>query len=389
MDFELSEQHKMLKELMRDFMEKEIAPFCEQIDKTQKLPDGIWKKLADLDLLCVSIPRDYGGPGLDYLAELICCEEASRICPALAMSCSMGHSVTCADNILRSGTEEQRKKYLPPMCRGEKIGAFALTEPNAGSDAVAVQTTARRDGDSYVINGTKTFITNGSIADVFVLVAKTDVEAGARGISTFIVEKGSPGHLETSEFDKMGFRGATTAELSFQDYRVPAENILGEENKGVRVMMAGLDVERAIGCGLALGISQRALELSLEYAKQRVQFGQPISHFQLIQEKLADMYTMMEAGRLLAYEAITLAQNAEGKGEKADIHKIAAAALLLCGDASEKAAWEAVQIHGGYGYMMEHPVNRLFRDSRLESIGAGTREIRKLIIATELLKVPR
>lgn len=384
MDFELSEQHKMLASMVRDFMEKEIEPIAQQIDREDKFPDWLWKRLAELGVLGTTIPEKYGGGGFDYLAETICGEQVGRICPAIALSCG-AHSNLCCDNLYRNGTEEQREEYLPPLCKGEKIGALALTEPNAGSDAVSIQTTARKDGNYYVLNGTKMFITNGTIADVIIVYAKTAPERGARGITAFIVEKGFQGSFTSSHIDKMGHRGSPTAELSFQDYLVPRQNILGEEDQGIKVMMSGLDTERSIVCGLSLGMARRALELSVKYAKERVQFGQPIGKFQLIQGKLADMYVSVEASRLLAYEAAVLASKSERGGKGTEIHKLAAAAILFCAEAATKAALDAVPIHGGYGYTLDYPVNRLLRDAKLIEIGAGTSEVRRLIIAEALL----
>lgn len=385
MDFELSEEHKMLKELVRDFMTREVEPLAEKIDRDNELPDGIHRKLGELGLLCMAVPTEYEGPGFDHMAQLICTEEISRICPAVAMACCIGHSVVCGDTINNNGTEEQKRKYLPPLCRGEKIGAFALSEPEAGSDATALQTTAKKAGNEYVINGSKCFITNGSVADIFIVFAKTNVEAGARGITAFIAERGYPGSLEATDFNKMGFRGARNSQVFFEDYRVPAENILGGENQGMSVMLSGLDIERIINSGACLGIAERCLELSLKYAKQRVQFGQPIAKFQLVQKMLAETYVMLESSRLLAYKAVNLAQNAGGE-RSSEVHKLAVAAAFATDEAVQKAAWNAVQIHGGYGYMMNHSVNRLFRDSRLMSIGGGTTEIRILTMARELLK---
>ncbi len=385
MDFELSEEYKMLKDSVHDFMTKEIEPIAEQIDREDKFPEWVWKRMGELGWLGITIPEEYGGSGFDYLAQAIVGEEMGRICPALALSAG-AHSNLCCDNLYRNGTEEQRHKYLPPLCRGEKVGALALTEPNAGSDAVGIQTTAKKDSDHYIINGTKMFITNGDIADTLIVYTKTDPQKGARGITAFIVEKGFQGSFTSRHLEKMGYRGSPTAELSFEDYRVPRQNILGEENQGIRVMMSGLDAERAIFCGLGIGIAERALELSLKYAKERVQFRQPISNFQLIQGKLADMYTALEASRLLTYKATTLAQKSERGGKGTEIHKVAAAAILFNAEAATKAALDAVQIHGGYGYMLDYPINRLFRDAKLAEIGAGTSEIRRIVIAEALLE---
>jgi isovaleryl-CoA dehydrogenase (EC 1.3.99.10) len=385
MNFELSEQHKMLAQSIRSFVEKEIEPLAEQIDREDEFPEWIWRRLGELGWLGVTIPEKYGGAGFDYLAQAIVCEEISRSCPALALS-EGAHSNLCCDNLYRNGTEEQRFKYLPPLCTGDKIGALALTEPNAGSDAVGIQLRATKDGGYYVLNGAKTFITNGSIADTLIVYAKTEPEKGARGITAFIVEKDFPGSFTSTHIKKMGYRGSPTAELSFQEYRVPCQNVLGKENQGIRVMMSGLDTERAIFCGLALGIASRALELSVEYAKERVQFGQPIGKFQLIQGKLADMYTALEASSLLTYKATTLAAMSEKGGKGTEIHKVAAAAILFSAETATKAAMDAVQIHGGYGYTLDNQVNRLYRDAKLLEIGAGTSEVRRLVIAEALLQ---
>ncbi len=385
MDFELSEAHKMLAESVYDFMLREIDPIAEQIDREDKLPDWVWKKLGGLGWMGVTVPEKYGGSGMDYLAQCICLEQMSRICPALSLSCH-AHSNLCCDNLYRNGNEAQRQKYLPPLCRGEKLGALALTEPNAGSDAVGIQMRAKRDGKYYVLSGTKTFITNGPVAGAMILYAKTDPEKGAKGITAFIVEPGCQGTFTARHLEKMGERGSPTGELIFDDYRVPEENILGGLNQGVSVMMGGLDMERVAGTGWTLGMGERALELSLKYAKERVQFGQPIGQFQLIQEKLVDMYVGIESAKLLMYKAATMAQSADRGGKGSEINKVAAAALLLAGQVATQAVLHAVQIHGGYSYMLDYPVNRLLRDVKLGEIGAGTTEMRKIIIARELLR---
>jgi len=375
----------MLAESVYDFMLREIDPIAEQIDREDKLPDWVWKKLGGLGWMGVTVPEKYGGSGMDYLAQCICLEQMSRICPALSLSCH-AHSNLCCDNLNRNGNEAQRQKYLPPLCRGEKLGALALTEPNAGSDAVGIQMRAKRDGKYFVLSGTKTFITNGPVAGAMILYAKTDPEKGAKGITAFIVEPGYQGTFTARHLEKMGERGSPTGELIFDDYRVPEENILGGLNQGVSVMMGGLDMERVAGTGWTLGMGERALELSLKYAKERVQFGQPIGQFQLIQEKLVDMYVGIESAKLLMYKAATMAQSADRGGKGSEINKVAAAALLLAGQVATQAVLHAVQIHGGYSYMLDYPVNRLLRDVKLGEIGAGTTEMRKIIIARELLR---
>ena len=384
MDFDLSPEHKMLSDVVYKFMLKEIAPRAEEIDREEKLPEGIWSKLGELGVLGVTIPEEYGGGGFDLLAAVLVLEQMARICPALALSCG-AHAILCTDTLFRHATENQRRKYLPSLCSGQMVGALGLTEPNAGSDAAGISTTAGKNGREYILNGAKMFITNGPIADVLVVYAKTDKEKGAKGISAFIVEKGFPGFSVSRQLEKMGHRGSPTGELVFEDCRVPPENLLGEENRGVAVMMSGLDRERAALSGLALGIARQALDLSLQYARERRQFGQPIGNFQLIQGKLADMYTHLEAARLLAYKAAITADQKERGGKGTTMHKLAAAAILFAGEMATRAALEAVQIHGGYGYMLEFPVNRLYRDVKLYEIGAGTSEIRRLLIARELL----
>ena len=385
MDFELSETHKMLADSVYDFMLKEIEPLAEKIDREDKFPDGIWRRLGDMGWLGVTVPEKYGGTGMDYLAQCICLEQMSRICPAISLSCH-AHSNLCADNLHRNGNEAQRQKYLPKLCTGEMIGALALTEPNAGSDAVGIQMRAKKQGGYYVLNGTKTFITNGPVAGAMILYAKTEPEKGAKGITAFIVEPGFKGTFTARKLEKMGERGSPTGELIFDDYCVPEENVLGEVNQGVKVMMGGLDMERVAGTGWTLGMAERALELSLKYSKERVQFGQRIGEFQLIQEKLVEMYVGIESARLLMYRAATLAAKSERGGKGAEINKMAAAALLLAGQVATNAALHAVQIHGGYSYMLDYPVNRLLRDVKLGEIGAGTTEVRKIIIARELLR---
>jgi isovaleryl-CoA dehydrogenase len=313
---------------------------------------------------------------------VLACEQIARFSGSIALSYA-AHANLCVNNISRNGNDAQRRRYLPPLCSGEAVGALALTEPDAGSDAVGIQSRAVRDGDEYVLNGTKMFITNGPVADTLVLYAKTAPEKKSRGITAFIVEKGMPGFSVARKLDKLGHRGSPTGELVLEDVRVPAANVLGKENQGVEVMMSGLDIERAFLAGESLGLAERALELSIDYAKRRKQFGQPIGHFQLIQGKLADMYTLVEATRWLVYRTAVLAEKASKEGRR--VSKEAAAAIMYAAEVSTKVALDAIQIHGGYGYMMEFPVQRILRDAKLLEIGAGTTEIRKTIIARELL----
>ena len=373
---ELSEEHLMLRDTVRAFTEKEIMPIADKLDREDRFPVELFKKFAKLGILGVITPEKYGGVGSDIMASVIILEELGKGSVAVAGSYEELASVA----IYQHGTETQRQKYLPPFFTGDCIGAFGLTEPGAGSDSVAIQTSALRSGDYYIINGNKIFITNGSIAHVFLIIAKTDKNKGAHGISAFIVEKESKGFSVSRELEKYGVRGSPTCELALEDVKVSAENLLGRENEGVSVMMALLDLDRTCFAAIGLGNAEAAFAASLKYSKEREQFGKPISSFQLIKAKLADMYTNIEAARLLIYDTANMID----AGQKA--RKKAAATLLFTGEMGMKVCLEAVQIHGGYGYMMEFPVNRYFRDAKLFEIGAGTAEIRRLLIARELLE---
>ncbi len=385
MDFELTREQIMIKKSVKEFISKEIAPVAEEIDKTDKFPSGIWRKMGDMDLLGLNTAVEYGGSGYDILTHTLAAEEMSFVCPGLALS-YLAHSNLCMHNLERNANEAQKKKYLPGLCSGELIGCLGLTEPDAGSDAVGITTSAVRDGDSFLLNGSKMFITNGPEADVAIVYTKTDMEKGSHGITAFIVEKDFPGYSVAQKLDKMGNRGSTTGELVFMDCRVPEANILGEIDNGVKVIMNGLDVERIVLSGISLGMGGAALELALDYARNRKQFGQSICNFQLIKAKLADMYTELEAARGLVYRAATLIQNKKGSGGKGtEVHKMAAAAILFSAEAASRAVAESLQIHGGYGYMNEYPINRLYRDAKLYEIGGGTSEVRRLLIADELI----
>lgn len=377
---EISEELNMLKKTISQFVKKEIAPIAEEMDRADEWPEGLWNKLAELGVLGITVPEKYGGAGLGPVEQAIVTEEIAKYSAAIAVSYA-AHSNLCIHNLYHNANEEQRRKYLPGLCTGQLIGALGLTEPGSGSDAVGMSTTARREGDSYILNGSKTFITNGPIADVLIVYAKTDKEKGAHGITAFIVEKDFQGFSVSKRLEKMGNRGSVTGELIFDDCRVPAENVLGEENRGVKVMMSGLDIERVIVSALALGIGEGAFREALKYSQERSQFGKTISNFQLIQAKIADMYTSLEAARLLTYDAA----NEAAKNNKITLK--AAAAILFTAETATKVALEAVQIHGGYGYMLDYPVNRYLRDAKLYEIGAGTSEVRRLIIARELLGV--
>ena len=385
MDFELTREQKMIQKSVKEFMKKEIAPIAEELDRECHLPEGIWQTFGDLGLLGLGIPEEYDGSGMDKFTFTLVVEQIARICPGLALS-YVAHSNLCAHNIEHNASEAQKQKYLPGLCSGDRIGCLGLTEPGAGSDAVGIQTTAERDGDHFVINGSKMFITNAPIADIALIYTKTNMEKKARGITAFIVEKGLPGFSVGPKMDKMGHRCSPTSELIFNDCRVPAENIVGELDGGINVMMTGLDTERVAVAGLALGIGETALELGLKYAKSRHQFNQPISDFQMVKAKLANMYTEIEAARGLIYRAALVADQANRGGKGTEVHKLAAAAILLAGEAANRATNESLQLHGGYGYTTEYPINRFYRDAKLMEIGAGTSDIRRLVVADELIK---
>ncbi len=383
MDFEFTDAQRMIRDTVRDFSRKEIGPIADEIDREDRFPAELWPKLGALGVLGITIPRAYGGAEADLLAGVLTIEEIGKVSASVALSYG-AHANLCANNLAINGSEEQKQTYLPGLCDGSAIGALALTEPEAGSDAVGIRMTARREGDVYVLNGTKMFITNGSVADTLVMYAKTDPEAGSRGITAFIVEKGFAGFGVGQHLDKLGHRGSPTAELILDDCQVPVSNVLGELNGGVAVMMQGLAVERVFLSGECLGIAEAALEASIDYARERKQFGQRIGDFQLIQAKLADMYTELEAARWLVYRTAVVAEKAaKGSGERMD--KEAAAAILYAGEMATRVANQAVQIFGGYGYMNETRVSRYLRDAKLLEIGAGTSEIRRLLIGRELI----
>ena len=378
MDFELPEEYQLAYQSAFDFGQKEIRPHNAEIERTDDFPPWLWKRLADQGYTGIAIPEEYGGSGGDYMMAALVARGIGRANGAISMSYG-AHLNLCAHNILRNGTEEQKRKYLPGLASTEMIGALGLTEPNAGSDAMGIRTIARPVDGGYLINGSKVFITNGPIADVIILYTKTRPEAGSRGITAFIFETKTPGFAVARKLQKLGMHGSPTGELVFEDAFVPAENVLGKVDEGYKVVMSGLDIERAFYAVSGIGGLEAALEMSIKYAKEREQFGQPIANFQLIQAKLADMYTDLEAARHMAHRALWLAQ--QGKR----VSKEAAAALLFVARASSRAANEALQIHGGWGYLTDFEVERLWRNARLGEIGAGTTEIRQLLIARELL----
>ncbi|HSJ57649.1 MAG TPA: acyl-CoA dehydrogenase [Anaerolineae bacterium] len=378
MDFELNEEQRMVRDMVRDFADKEIAPRAAEVDKTEEFPAENIEKMGELGLLGLPYPEKYGGGGGDYLSYAIAVEEISRACGSTGLIYAAAVSLGCGP-IYSFGTEAQKQKWLPRLCSGQGLGAFGLTEPEAGSDAGATRTTAVRDGDEYVINGSKMWITSGAIADVLTVTAKTDPAAGTRGISGFLVEKGTPGFIPGKNEPKMGLKGSVTSALSFENCRVPAENLLGREGEGFRQMLVTLDAGRISIGAMALGLAQRAFEEATRYAMQRVQFGKPIASFQAIQWMIADMGTEIDAARMMVYRAAAM----KDAGKR--FTKEAAMAKLFASEVAERAAFKAVQIHGGYGYSREYPVERIYRDQRLCTIGEGTSEIQRLVIARQIL----
>jgi butyryl-CoA dehydrogenase len=378
MDFELTEEQRMFRRMVRDFGEKEIAPRAEEIDETDRFPDDLFRRMGELGILGLPFPEEYGGSGGEYTSMVIALEEIARVSGSMAITLD-AHTSLCCEPIYLFGTEEQKQKYLVPLAQGKKIGAFGLTEPQAGSDAGATRTHAVRDGDEWVINGQKNFITNGSIADVAVITAKTDPEKGTRGISSFIVEKGTPGFQPGRDEKKMGLKGSVTSELFFEDCRIPADNLLGKENEGFKQFLVTLDAGRVAISAMAVGLAQGAYERAVAYARERVQFGRPIVKFQAVQWMIADMATEIEAARLLVQRAAWMRE----RGMR--FTKEAAMAKLFATDMSERACHKAIQIHGGYGYMREYEVERMYRDQRLCAIGEGTNEIQRLVIARQVL----
>lgn len=369
------------------FAQAELYPLAQRMDDEEWWPTEIFPKIGATGYFGITAPEAYGGAGLDVFTSGLILQAFSRWNHSLGLAW-VAHENLCMNNLLRNANEAQRQKYLPGMNRGELIGALGLTEPGAGSDALgSMRTTARREGGHYILNGSKIYITNGPVADVLLVYAKTDKDKGAQGISAFIVEKDMPGFKIAQKLVKMGFRGSQTAELVFEDCRVPAENLVGDENRGVKIVMSGLDLERAMISPICLGIAERALTLSLDYAKQRKQFGKPISEFQMVQSMLAEMYVWVESMRLYTYQVLRAANVVdENDGGRGDIHKLTAAGVMYVAETMNKVLNHAIQVHGGSGYIWESEINRLYRSIKLLEIGAGTTEVRKMIIAGELLR---
>jgi isovaleryl-CoA dehydrogenase len=375
--FDHGETIAMLRDSVHDFAAKEIAPRAEEIDRSNAFPADLWRKMGALGLLGITVEEQYGGAALGYLAHIIAMEEISRASASVGLSYG-AHSNLCVNQIRRNGSEPQRSKYLPKLISGEHVGALAMSEPGAGSDVVGMRLRAERRGERYVLNGNKMWITNGPDADVLVVYAKTDASAGPRGITAFLIEKGMKGFSTAQKLDKLGMRGSNTCELVFRDCEVPTQQILGEEGDGVRVLMSGLDYERAVLAGGPLGIMAACLDVVVPYVHERKQFGQPIGEFQLMQGKLADMYTTFSACRAYVYAV------GQALDRNETTRKDAAGAILY---AAEKATWmagEAIQALGGMGYINETPTGRLWRDAKLYEIGAGTSEIRRWLIGREL-----
>lgn len=380
MMFDLTEEQKMLRDMVRRFAEEQVKPRAKKIDEEAQIPREIIQQLAELGLFGVHVPEEYGGAGMDYVSYAIVVEELSRACASTGVLVS-AHTSLVVDPILKFGTEEQKKKFLVPLARGEKIGAHAMTEPGAGTDVTSISTTAKRDGDYYILNGVKHFITNGREADIFLVFAYTDKEKKHKGMSAFIVERGTPGFTVGKLEHKLGIRGSSTAELIFEDCKVPASNLLGEEGQGFYIAMECYDGGRIGIAAQAVGIAQAAYEDSVEFAKTRIQFGQPIANFQAIQFKLADMVTLIEAARLLYLKAAWLKDN----GVKS-YYLYSAMAKLFASDVAMRVTREAIQVHGGYGYTTDYNVERYYRDAKITEIYEGTVEAQRLTIARALLK---
>jgi isovaleryl-CoA dehydrogenase len=386
LNFELGEDIEALRDTVRSFAQKEIAPRAGEIDRSDQFPMDLWKKLGDLGVLGVTVEDTYGGADMGYLAHMIAMEEISRASASVGLSYG-AHSNLCVNQIRRNGSQAQKERYLPPLIAGDHVGALAMSEPGAGSDVVSMRLRADKKGDRYVLNGSKMWITNGPDADTLVVYAKTDPAMKSRGITAFLVEKGFKGFSVAQKLDKLGMRGSHTGELVFQDCEVPQENILGQEGEGVKVLMSGLDYERAVLSGGPVGIMQACMDVVTPYIHERQQFGQPIGEFQLIQGKIADMYTTLMACRAYLY---TVGKNLDALARRGDgahvraVRKDCAGVILYT---AEKATWmagEAIQILGGNGYINEFPTGRLWRDAKLYEIGAGTSEIRRMLIGREL-----
>ncbi|MGY6695033.1 MAG: isovaleryl-CoA dehydrogenase [Roseinatronobacter sp.] len=378
MTFDLGEDVNALRDMVHRWAQERIKPMAADVDSSNIFPNELWREMGELGLLGITVPEEMGGSGMGYLAHVIAVEEIARASASVSLSYG-AHSNLCVNQIKLNGNDEQRAKYLPKLISGEHVGALAMSEAGAGSDVVGMKLRAEKKNDRFVLNGTKYWITNGPDADVLVVYAKTDPAAGSKGITAFLIEKSMAGFSTSPHFDKLGMRGSNTAELVFQDVEVPFENVLGEEGKGVRVLMSGLDYERVVLSGIGTGIMAACLDEIMPYLRDRQQFGQPIGSFQLMQGKIADMYTAMNSARAYVYEVAKACDR--GEVTRAD----AAACVLYASEEAMKQAHQAVQAMGGAGFMNDSAVSRLFRDAKLMEIGAGTSEIRRMLVGRELM----
>jgi isovaleryl-CoA dehydrogenase len=379
LNHDLGETLDALRDSVRAFATSEIAPLAAEIDRSNQFPMALWRKMGDMGLLGITVGEEYGGTGLGYLAHTLVMEEISRASASVGLSYG-AHSNLCVNQMWLNGNDAQRAKYLPKLVSGEHVGALAMSEPGAGSDVVSMKLRAEKRGDHYVLNGNKMWITNGPDAQTYVIYAKTDLQAGPRGITAFIVERDFKGFSRAQKLDKLGMRGSNTCELVFENCEVPAENILGKEGDGVRVLMSGLDYERTVLSGGCIGLMQACMDVVVPYVHERKQFGQAIGEFQLMQGKLADMYVMLNASRAYLYAVARACDRAETS------RKDAAGAILYCAENATKMALEAIQVLGGNGYINDYPTGRFLRDAKLYEIGAGTSEIRRMLIGRELFK---